>query len=74
MQSITNALSNLAVSIVMMLAGPTVLMLLVRRFVPVVGEELWRAYCRLLFWLLRAPIRLIRVLVNEIATARRRRP
>ena len=72
MQSITDGVTNLAVSVVVMLVWPTVLMLLVRRFVPVLGESLWRSYCQLLRWLLRAPFRLIRLLVNEIVAARRR--
>jgi hypothetical protein len=72
MQSITTAISNLVVSVLLLLAGPTVLMLLVRRFVPYLGEQLWRSYCNVLMWLLRAPFRLIRLLVNEIGAARRR--
>ena len=72
MQSITAAISNLVVSVLFLLAGPTVLMLLVRRFVPYLGEQLWRSYCNALLWLLRAPFRLVRVLVKEIAAARRR--
>jgi hypothetical protein len=72
MQSITTAISNLVVSVLLLLAGPTALMLLVRRFVPYLGEQLWRSYCNVLMWLLRAPFRLIRLLVNEIGAARRR--
>jgi hypothetical protein len=71
MESITAALSNLVVNVLFLLAGPTVLMLLVRRFVPYLGERLWRVYCDTLMWLLRAPFRLVRLLINEI-TARRR--
>ncbi|HEX8410001.1 MAG TPA: hypothetical protein VF883_14160 [Thermoanaerobaculia bacterium] len=72
MESITTTLSNLVVSVLLLLAGPTVFMLLVRRFVPYLGEQLWRSYCDVLMWLVRLPFRLIRVLVNEIAAARRR--
>ncbi|MFP5372122.1 MAG: hypothetical protein ACLGI3_15445 [Actinomycetes bacterium] len=72
MESLTAALSNLVVSALLLLAGPTVIMLLVRRFVPYLGEQLWRAYCDVLMWLLRAPFRLLRTLVREIAAARRR--
>ncbi|MEV6846714.1 hypothetical protein [Actinoplanes sp. NPDC051411] len=66
------ALNNLVVSVILLLAGPTICMLLVRRFVPYLGEQLWRAYCNVLMWLLRAPFRLIGVLVREITSARRR--
>jgi len=72
MQSITNAVSNFVISVVLLLAGPTVVMLLVRRFVPVLGEDLWRYYCRFLLWIFRAPFRLVRMLVHEIVGARRR--
>jgi hypothetical protein len=72
MQSITEALSNIVVSVLFLLAGPTVFMLLVRRFVPYLGEQLWRSYCNVLMWLFRAPFWLVRALVREIAAARRR--
>lgn len=71
MQDITAGFSNLVVSVLLLLAGPTVLMLLVRRFVPYLGEQLWRIYCDVLMWCLRAPFRLARFLVREI-TARNR--
>lgn len=71
MQSITAAFGDLLVNVLFLLAGPTVVMLLVRRFVPYLGEQLWRSYCNALMWLFRAPFRLVRVLVNEIAAARR---
>ncbi|MGA5300092.1 hypothetical protein ACPCHT_09210 [Nucisporomicrobium flavum] len=72
MQEVTAALSNLIVSALLLLAGPTVLMLLVRRFVPYLGEQLWRIYCDVLMWSIRAPFRLVRFLINEV-TARNRR-
>ncbi len=72
MQSVTAAFSDLVVSVLLLLAGPTVLMLLVRRLVPYLGEQLWRTYCNVLMWLLRAPFRLVGVLVREIAAGRRR--
>jgi hypothetical protein len=72
MPSIANAVTNLAVGILFLLAGTTVIMLFVRRYVPVVGESLWRYYRRVLLWIFRAPFRLVRRLVHEIARARRR--
>ena len=73
MQSIADAVSNLVVSVLILLIGPTVLMLLIRRFVPYLGDRLWRLYCDALMWLLRAPFLVVRLLVREI-TANRRRP
>jgi hypothetical protein len=72
LQSLSNGLGNLVVSIVMFLAGPTIIMLLLKRFLPVLGDELWRLYSQALVWLIRAPFRLIRILVDELFKARRR--
>jgi hypothetical protein len=72
MESIAAAISNLLVSALLLLVGPTVIMLLVRRFVPYLGEQLWRSYCNLLMWLFRAPFVLVRLLIREISAARRR--
>ena len=66
MQPFADAASNLAVQILTLLIAPTLIMLLVRRFVPIVGQDLWRLYHRLLRWLLLAPFRLLRLLVSEI--------
>jgi hypothetical protein len=71
-QSIADAVGNLVWSVTWMLAGPTIVLLLLKRFVPVVGDPRWRAYCRLLGWLVVAPVRLIRLLVRE-AIGRRHR-
>ena len=71
MPSITAGLSTLVTDVLILLAAPTVLMLLVRRFVPYAGEQLWRSYCRVLGWLFRAPFRLVRLLIREV-TARNR--
>jgi hypothetical protein len=65
-------MNNLVAGVLSLLAVSTVLMLLVRRFVPYLGEQLWRTYCDVLMWLLRAPFRLIRLLFREIAAAWRR--
>lgn len=60
------------VSLLLLLAVTTVGVLLVRRYAPFIGEPLWRAYRRTLIWLVRAPFRLVRLLVREISGARRR--
>jgi hypothetical protein len=70
-QSILDAMSGLVWSAVSMLVVPTILLLLFKKFVPVLGDALWRGYCRLLVWLVVAPVRLIRLLIRE-ATGRRR--
>ncbi|GIF03923.1 hypothetical protein [Actinoplanes siamensis] len=71
MDTVAGAAGNLLTSVVLVLLGPTVFMLLVRRFVPYLGEHLWRAYCDVLIWLLRAPFRVVRVLIREVRGARR---
>jgi hypothetical protein len=71
-QSISAGLSNLIAGVVTLLVGPTVCMYLLKRFVPVLGDELWRWYCRALIWLVRALFRLIRVLLHEALGIRRR--
>jgi hypothetical protein len=65
MQSIVNAVTSLACSLISLLVVPTILLLLFRRLVPVLGDAVWRGYCQLLVWLVVAPIRLIRLLVRE---------
>ena len=57
--------SNLACSLVSLLAVPTILLLLFRKLVPILGDAVWRGYCQLLAWLVVAPVRLIRLLVRE---------
>jgi hypothetical protein len=56
--------------LILLLAFTTVGMLLMRKFVPYLGEQLWRSYCNVLIWCVKAPFRLARVLLNEV----RRRP
>ena len=67
MQSMADAVGSMVVSVLFLIAGPTVVMLMIRRFVPYLGERLWRLYCDVLVWLIRAPFRLIRVLVAQIS-------
>ena len=72
MRPIADAASSLAFQVVTLLFAPTLIMLLVRRFVPVVGQDLWRLYWRALRWLLIAPFRLIRLMAGEVVRALRR--
>lgn len=71
MDDVTTSLGNLVVNTLFLLVGPTVLMLLIRRFVPYLGERLWRVYCDVLIWLLKAPFRLVRLLIKEVTTRNR---
>jgi len=72
LQSIADAAWGLVFSVASVLVGPTIALLLLKRFVPAIGNPLWRAYRQLLVWLLVAPVKLIRLLVRE-ATGRRHR-
>ncbi|MBL7262093.1 hypothetical protein [Paractinoplanes lichenicola] len=75
MQALGDALTSLILSVVSALLVPTVLLLILRRLMPVLGDPLWRAYCRLLTWLVVQPVRLIRLLIREAIGRRgRRRP
>jgi hypothetical protein len=71
-QSIIDAFFGLVLSIAWVLLGPTIVLLLLKKFVPIVGDQLWHGYCQLLAWLVVAPIRLVRLLVRE-ALGRRHR-
>lgn len=71
MQSVSNAAGAFLWAIVSMLVGPTVILLLLRHYVPMVGNPLWRHYCRLLGWAVAAPFRLLRMLTREALTRRR---
>jgi len=72
LQSISDAVGGVVLSVVSVLLGPTIVLLLVKRFMPIVGNPLWRGYCQLLAWLIIGPIRLIRLLGRE-AMGRRHR-
>ena len=64
-QSIQDAVTSVVMSVVSVLLGPTVLLLLLKIFVPPLGAPLWQAWCRLLGWLVVAPIRAVRFLLRE---------
>jgi hypothetical protein len=70
LQSIVDSVTGLICSVVSFLAVPTIVLLLFRRFVPVLGDAVWRGYCQLLIWLVVAPIRLTRLLFREITSRR----
>ncbi|MEV6634686.1 hypothetical protein AB0M54_28460 [Actinoplanes sp. NPDC051470] len=66
MRPVIDAATGLVAQAITLIAVSTVMMLLVKRFVPVLGAELWRWYWTALTWLIRAPFRLIRVLLKNI--------
>ena len=70
LQSIVDGVTGLVCAVASTLLVPTILLLLMRRFVPVVGESLWRGYCQLLTWLVVAPVRLVRVLYRDLVRRR----
>jgi hypothetical protein len=70
MQSVADAAAALAWSIAYVLLIPTAMLLVLRRFMPFLGNPLWQMYQRLLLWCLVTPFRLVRALVRE-ATRRR---
>jgi hypothetical protein len=65
MDHIANFVGGVVWTVVSVLGPPTVVLLLLRRFVPALGNPLWRVWCRLLTWLIVGPIRLVRLLVRE---------
>jgi hypothetical protein len=71
MQSLSNAAAALVWAIVWALVGPTIILLLLRRYVPMLGNPLWHAYRRLLGWAAVAPFRLLRALTKEALNRRR---
>lgn len=75
MQTLSDALVNLILSIGSVLLVPTVLLLLLRKMIPGFGDAIWRGYCQLLTWMVVLPVRLIRLLILEASGRRgRRRP
>jgi hypothetical protein len=71
-QSVADVLTALLVSVASVLLPPTILLLLLKSFVPAIGTPLWQAWGRLVGWLVLAPIRVVRFLVRE-ASGRRHR-
>jgi hypothetical protein len=71
MQSLSHAAAALFWTVVWALAGPTIVLLVLRRYVPLLGNPLWQAYRRLLGWAAAAPFRLLRALTREALNRRR---
>jgi hypothetical protein len=71
-QSLSDGAAGLVFSVFSVLLMPTIVLLVLKRYVPILGNPLWRMYTRLLSWLVVAPVRLVRVLFRE-AIGRRRR-
>jgi len=72
MQSVLNAVLALVMSAASVLLPPTLLLLLLKAFVPAIGAPLLQAWGQLLAWLVLAPVRLVQFLARE-ASGRRRR-
>jgi len=70
LQSIVDGMTGLVCSIASVLLLPTIALLLFRRFVPVLGDTVWRGYCQLLTWCVVAPVRLVRLLCREAVRRR----
>jgi hypothetical protein len=70
-QSLAHAVDALVWAVLTILISPTILLLLARRYVPMLGNPLWRGYCRLLRWVAVAPFRLLRLVSREALNRRR---
>lgn len=66
LQSFLDTVTGMVCTVASVFVVPTILMLLVRQFVPVLGEHLWRAYCQLLVFVFTAPVKIIKMLYREI--------
>ncbi len=71
MQSLADAVSGLVCSVASFFVAPTVLLLMLKMFVPALGEPIWRAYWQLLVVLITAPFKLISYLIKEAGGRRR---
>ncbi len=60
MASLLEPVYSLVVSLVMLLVTLSIIPFMCKLFVPVVGESIWRGYCRLLAWSFRTTVQLIR--------------
>lgn len=71
MRGLGDALAGLLSSVVSTLVVVTVMLLVLRRYLPFLGRPLWRSYQRGLRWCAVAPWRVLRALVRA-ATAHHR--
>ena len=69
-QSIVDSVTGLLCSVASVLVAPTIILLLLRRFLPVLGDAVWRGYCQLLIWLVMAPVRLAQFLYRQAVSRR----
>lgn len=70
LQSITDMTMAVGGTVLSVLLPPTIMLLLLKMFVPVIGSPLWQAWGRFVGWLILAPIRVIQYLIRE-ASGRR---
>jgi hypothetical protein len=71
MRGITDATTALVSSAVSVLLVVTITLLVMRRYLPILGQPLWRLYQRALRWCLVTPVRVVRALIRA-ATAHHR--
>jgi hypothetical protein len=71
MQGIADAMAALFSSAVSLLIVVTITLLVMRRYMPFLGQPLWRLYQRALQWCIVMPVRVIRALIRA-ATAHHR--
>jgi hypothetical protein len=65
MDAIANLVGAVVWTVVSVLGPPTIMLLILRAFIPALGNPLWRGWCQLVIWLIVGPIRLVRLLVRE---------
>lgn len=70
--TVLDAVLTVTTSIASVLLPPTIVLFLLKAFVPAIGAPLLRAWGELIAWLILAPIRAVRFLARE-ASGRRRR-
>jgi hypothetical protein len=64
MNSIADTAAALFWNVVWLLLIPAAVLILLRRYLPSIGQPLWRMYQRLVLWCVVAPFRMIRALVR----------
>ena len=69
LQSFVDTVSGMVFSVVSVFIAPTILLLLLRHFLPLIGEPLWRLYCQFVVLIFTAPVKIMKALYRE---ARRR--
>lgn len=60
MDSLLDPVFSLVGSLMMLLVTLSIIPFMCKLFVPVIGESIWRGYCRLLAWSFRTTLQLIR--------------